>query len=464
MSAQPNNAAPLRKPPHSVEAERSLLGGLMLDRRAWPRVASLVSPADFYRADHRLIFGAIRALEERGNGADPTTVAEQLLRHGHLEAAGGAPYLAQLVEDTPSARNVETYARMVREHATVRALIDFGRVTSELAHDRGDRRAEELIAEAAEALARLQAGARTGRGLVGSSELVTELLDDLERRRSGERGVSVGLSDFDALTLGLEPGDLVVIAGRPGMGKTALLVSIAAHVSRSTGVAAFSAEMPAQQLMRRCVALLGGISQGRLRRPDALAEPDWRVITDATGALAQRRLFVDDTPAPRFTHVRAEVLALRARAELGLVLVDYAQLLQGSGDNRYEQLRDVAYGAKNLAKEARVPVILLAQLNRGVERRDSKRPTLSDLRDSGAIEEAADIVGMLYSEGYYDSDFSMPYVLECTLEKNRNGERGECLWRFAGECSRVSVLEDGAREHYRRLRAQARRRAADDDL
>jgi replicative DNA helicase len=326
----------------------------------------------------------------------------------------------------------------------------------------GEQRPDEQISEAMRELLSLAETARAGKGLVTSKELVRELLDDLDRRRDGAQGLSIGLPDFDGYSSGLEAGDLVVIAGRPGMGKTALLVSIAAHVSKTAGVAVFSAEMSSQQFMRRCVALLGSVHQGKLRRATNLQEADWQAIGEAAGHLAQRRLWIDDTALPTLNHVRSEVMALKGKGDLGLVLVDYVQLIQGAGANRYEQLRDVAYGLKGLAKEAGVPVILLAQLNRGVESRDQKRGKLSDLRDSGAIEEAADIVGMLYSEGYYDPGHPMAYVLECAIEKNRNGERGECLWYFSGEFSRVATLQEGARAQYLRTRAAARKPQGDD--
>jgi replicative DNA helicase len=453
----------LKLPPHSTEAEMSVLGGAMLEPKAWARVAALVATDDFYRADHRLIFGAVAALAERNQSPDAVVVSEHLQRMGQLEAAGGLPYLARLVEDTPSAANVESYARIVRERATLRRLLEASGRIGALVHEVGDRHADELVAEAQRLLLDLHERGRSGRGLVEGAKLLRDVVDDLARRQDGARGLSVGLADFDEVSYGLDPGDLVVIAGRPGMGKTAMLVSIAAHVSRTTGVAIFSAEMSAQQLLRRCVALLGRVSQGQLRQPSKLTEEDWSSVGDATSKIAQRKLWIDDTPAPSLEHVRAEVLALKARAELGLVFVDYVQLVQGRGGNRYEQLRDVAYGLKALAKEANVPIVLLAQLNRSVETRtDSKRPRLADLRDSGAIEEAADIVGLLYSEGYYNPKCAMPNVLECAIEKNRNGERGLCLWHFAGEYSRVGVLEEGAREQYRRMQAKAQR--ADDDL
>jgi len=287
---------------------------------------------------------------------------------------------------------------------------------------------------------------------------------DLERRRDAQVGLSIGLEDFDAITGGLEPGDLVVIAARPGMGKTSLLVTIEAEVAKGSPAAVFSAEMPAQQLTRWSVALLGRVSQTRLRHARELTDADWSAIWSAAASVGQLKLWIDDTPLPPLTHIRAEAFALKAQAGLGVILIDYVQLVAGAGANRYEQLRDVAYGLKALAKDLAVPVIVLAQLNRAVETRDRKRPHLSDLRDSGATEEAADIVGLLYAEGYYNSDFEMPDVLECAIAKNRNGERGECFWSFCGDHSRMTVLEDGPRAQYRRLRAVKQHRGGADDL
>jgi replicative DNA helicase len=451
-------------PPHSIDAEQALIGAVLLDHRAWSKVQ--VRPEDFYRPEHRAIVAAFQALSDRGQAPDAVATVAYLRGAGMLAEAGGQDYIAQLLEQTTSSANVATYARIVREHAQLRDLREVGLSIIASAEGAGQAPVSERVSEAMRQLLSLAETARTGRGLVAAKDLVPELLDDLDRRREGARGLQIGLRDFDSLSNGLEPGDLIVIAGRPGMGKTALLVTIAAHVSRQTGVAIFSAEMAAHQLMRRAVSLLGSVSQGKLRTAQALASDEWDRIGEAANQLAARRLWIDDTPSPSLTHVRSEVLSLKARAPLGLVLVDYVQLIQGHGANRYEQLRDVAYGLKGLAKEANAPVILLAQLNRGVESRDRKKGRLSDLRDSGAIEEAADIVAMLYSEGYYNPDFGMPYVLECQVEKNRNGERGECLWHFSGEHSRVGTLEEGAREQYRRLRAQLvkPRTQPDDDL
>lgn len=451
-------------PPHSVEAEQALLGSLLIDAATWSRISNLVRPDDFFRPDHRLIFRCIAALMGRGDPVDPVTVASSLERVSRLEAAGGLAYLSQLARETPSSETAPAYAAAIRDRSAMRALGAFADETIRSLADSRGRSADELIAGAMHRLLTLQGASRPGKGLVASRDLARELVDDLDRRREKSMGLEIGLSDFDTLTCGLEPGDLVVIAARPGMGKTSLLVTVALNVSAHAPAAVFSAEMPAQQLMRRCVALRSSIPQDRLRRPERLSDDDWALLMPAAGEIGELKLFVDDTALPQLDHIRAEAYALKARDGLGIVLIDYCQLVQGAGGNRYEQLRDVAYGLKALAKDLAVPVIVLAQLNRGVEAREAKRPYMSDLRDSGAIEEAADIIGLLYSEGYYNRAFDMPYVLECAIEKNRNGERGECLWRFSGERSHVTVLDDGARVQYRRLLATQQHRGASSDL
>ena len=447
----------LALPPHSVEAEQAVLGSLLISDAAWPLLANSLDASDFYRTDHRTTYCAIAALHADGKSVDYVTVSDYLDRMGTLAAAGGLTYIGRLARDTPTAANVETYAAAVRERAALRRLREIAAqlIANVTAPD--ERTAAELSAEAQEQLHRLQSRARTGKGLIGAQQLVRELCDDLDRRAEGPKGLRLGLPDFDDLTTGLEPGDLAVIAGRPGMGKTALLVSIASTVSESAGVAVFSAEMPAQQLMRRSVALQTRIPQGTLRRAEQLTDEHWAQISTAAGEIAHQKLWIDETAAPTLSHIRAETLAAKGRASLDLVMVDYVQLVKGLGANRYEQLRDVAYGFKALAKELSAPIIVLAQLNRDVEKRDQKRPHVSDLRDSGAIEEAADIIGLLYSEGYYDRDFKMPYVLECEIAKNRNGERGHCYWRFDGAYSRVTPLDAGAVAQYRRLLVKPQR-------
>ncbi len=451
-------------PPHSIEAEQAVLGALLISQAAWAMVSRLIESEDFYRNDHRTIFAAIARLQDERKAVDIVTVSEHLERQGTLGEAGGLAYIAMLANDTPTAANAESYAAAVRERSTLRRLKTIGDELAMSATDLGEQSAAEQVARAQEQLHRLQSRARTGKGLIDARQLVGEFTDDIDARASGSvAGLQIGLPDFDGLTCGLEAGDLVVIGARPGMGKTALAISIANTAAQTVGTAMFSAEMQSQQLMRRCVALQAEIPQGQLRRPEHLDNEHWAKIADAAGLIAKLALWIDETPAPALTHIRAETIALKSRAAIGLVLVDYVQLVRGLGANRYEQLRDVAYGLKALAKELAVPIMLLAQLNRGVESRDAKRPHLSDLRDSGAIEEAADIVGLLYSEGYYDPDFGMGYVLECQVHKNRNGERGLCLWHFAGAYSRVTPLDPGAAINYRRM-LSARQQRGNSDL
>jgi replicative DNA helicase len=447
-------------PPHSIEAEQAVLGAMLMSAVAVSTVvAGKLRREDFYRLGHQLIYGAIVNLHAERKAADPVTVSEYLERHGSDTC--GLSYLGGLVRDTPGEDNIEHYAAIVRERSTLRQFEAFGKELIGAAAS--GLSAVDLIASAQEQLQRLQTSARTGKGLVDARQLIGELVDDLDSRVNRAGGLQIGLPDFDERTNGLEPGDLVIFAARPSVGKTSVMVSMASNVSETTGTAVFSAEMPSHQIMRRHVAFEGSIAQGLLRRADLLAEDQWARIAKAQESIARKRLWIDDTGMPTLTHIRAECVALKSRAALGLVMIDYVQLIRGVGRNRYEELRDIAYGLKALAKELAVPIIVLAQLNRDVEARDRKRPNISDLRDSGSLEEAADIVGLLYSEVSYDPAFPMPYVLECRIAKNRNGERGECLWNFDGAMSRVSALDPGAAANYRRLltKPNAGHKAAD---
>jgi replicative DNA helicase len=449
--------------PHSVESEQAVLGSLLIEPGAWVRVMGKLDAQDFFRPDHRLIFGAIAKLAGAGKGYDVVTVSARLQAAGELDEAGGMGYVGQIARDTATAANLESYAEVVRERSMRRKLASLAERIGRAANVKGERTAEDLLADAQRALFELQTRARTGSGLVSARDLTHQLFEDLERRRTQPAGLSVGLADFDELTGGLEPGDLVVLAGRPGVGKTALLGGVSMHGAKRGPTAVFSAEMPSLQLMRRNVANVGDVSLGKLRRAQNLTDFDWAAIATAGSDLSSRQLWIDETPLPTLAYVRAESMGLKMRAgSLGLVLVDYIQLVQGEGSNRYEQLRDVAYGFKALAKQLAVPVVVLAQINRGVESRDSKRPNMSDLRDSGAIEEAADVIGLLYCEGYYNKQFSMPHVLECNIQKNRNGEPGECLWYFDGDRSRITVLDSNLRARYLALKAQSKRGGSDD--
>lgn len=462
-----DNVQALRIAPHSTEAEQALLGSLLVDSSVWSRLTGRIDAEDFFRPDHGLIFGAIAKLAGAGKEHDTITVSARLQASGSLDDAGGMAYIGKLARETATAANAEAYAEVVRERSMRRRLAQLAETIQRTVSVPGksDRTAEDLLADAQRALYDLQTKTRAGAGLVSAHDLTRALMDDLERRREKPAGLSVGLADFDELTGGLEPGELVVLAGRPGMGKTALLGGMSTSVSATGTVAVFSAEMPAQQLMRRNIASVGDVSLGKLRRAGQLTDSDWASVAQAASVIASRQLWIDETALPTLAHVRAECVGLKLRTgSLGLVLVDYVQLVQGAGANRYEQLRDVAYGFKALAKQLAVPVVVLAQINRGVESRDGKRPFMSDLRDSGAIEEAADIIGLLYSEGYYNRQFSMPHILECNIEKNRNGERGECLWYFDGDRARITTIDSNLRARYLALRAQSKKHGGGDDL
>lgn len=444
---------------NSLVAEENTLGALLSDSRAWHRIAGKLHARDFSRPDHALIFGAIEKLASTGTVADCVTVSESLKRADQLDDAGGFAYLAKLQRETVSVSAIEQYAAVVAGKAFDRRFAEFGRTVNEMALTETGESREDKLAAAQRLLMNLHGQIRTGGGPLSSRELIVELIDDLDRRRESPMGISTGVADLDMLTSGLEPGDLIVIGARPGMGKTALAVTLTTNVSQTHGVLVFSAEMPSMQIMRRVLAKEANVSQKRLRRAEQLTDDDWIAMTPAIAAIAERKFWVDDKALPTLEYIRSESFMLKAKHGLGLVIVDYVQLVKSGGRNRYEELRDISYGLKALAKELAIPVIVLAQLNRGVEKQDVKRPHMSDLRDSGAIEEAADIVALLYREGYYDPDFGMPYVLECLVEKNRNGDKGVCYWRFNGEHSRVTQLDSGARAQYlHNLKAKERPR------
>lgn len=444
--------ADLRLPPHSVAAEQAVLGALLLNAKAWPLVSRLLDASDFYRPDHRLAYATMARMAARNETLDVVTLTAELDRRGELDTVGGQHWLLRLVRETATADTVEHHAALVRERAQLRKLGELAHTLESLALGQSGESVETIAAQVASELAAIQSRAQTGTGLVQIEAIARELVDDLDERREGKRkGLATGLADFDWLTGGLEPGDLVLLAGRPSMGKTALLGTIAAHVSRDVWVSIFSAEMPKLQLARRMTAFLGGIAQDKLRRPERMTDDDWAHATEGMSLMSRRHIAIDDRHLPSLEHIRAECMGFRARYGMGLVLIDYAQLVQAPGKNMHESMGKVAYGAKALAKELECPVVMLAQLNRDVERRDNRRPRMSDLRESGSLEEAADIIGMLYREGYYDETFDMPYAVECNVEKARNSERGQCLWRFDGEFSRMMALDDSERRRYRHL-------------
>src|SRR5690606_15155168 len=381
-------AEKLRLPPHSIEAERSVLGGLMLDQRAWDQIADAVEAADFYRADHRLIFTAIATLVERDQPPDAFTVGELLARQGELDAAGGLDYLAQLVEETPSAANIRAYARIVRERAMLRQLIEIGGDIAASAHEQSDRTVEELVDLAEQRVFEIaDRGQRRGSGFVALKHILPKTIDRLDvlSHSDGEiTGISTGFTDMDRMTAGLQRGDLIIIAGRPSMGKTTFAMNIAenAAIGANVPVAVFSMEMSAEQLSFRMIGSIGRVNQSHLRT-GRLTDEDWSRIESAVSMMSNAPIYIDDSAGLSPTDVRARARRLKREHGLGLVVVDYLQLMQVSGttENRATEISEISRSLKALAKELAVPVIALSQLNRSVEQRADKKPVMSDLRE-----------------------------------------------------------------------------------
>ena len=437
----------IRTPPHSVEAEQSVLGGLMLDSNAWDAVADIVTATDFYRRDHRLIFEAVAEVVERRGPCDAVTVSEHLERKGLAEETGGLAYLGTLARDTPSAANVRSYAEIVRERSILRQLVEAGAQISSSVHESGGRPASELVDEAERRVFEIaERGTRSRMGFQSIKDVLPATVDRLDMLHQSPgtlTGVATGFSDLDRITTGLQPGDLVVVAGRPSMGKTTLAVNIAENAAVGKGVpsAIFSMEMSSEQLTLRLISSLGRVNQTHLRTGQCTDE-DWSRINGAIAQLSAAPLYVDETPSLTPTEVRARARRLKREHGLGLVVVDYLQLMQvaGTKENRATEISEISRGLKALAKELQVPVVALSQLNRSVEQRSEKRPVMSDLRESGAIEQDADVIMMIYREEVYEPNTTRKGIADIIIAKQRNGPVGEVHLTFLGEYTRFENL------------------------
>ncbi len=437
----------IRTPPHSVEAEQAVLGGLLLDASAWDAVADIVAAADFYRRDHRLIFEAIAEVVEKRGPCDAVTVSEHLDRKGLAEETGGLAYLGTLARDTPSAANVRSYAEIVRERSILRQLVEAGGQIAGAALDSAGRSATELVDEAERRVFEIaERGSRSRVGFQAVKDVLPATIDrlDMLHQSPGQlTGVTTGFTELDRMTAGLQPGDLVVIAGRPSMGKTTLAVNIAenAAVGRGVPAALFSMEMSAEQLTMRMISSLGRVNQGHLRTGQ-FSDEDWSRINGAIAQLSAAPLFVDETPALTPTEVRARARRLKREKGLGLIVVDYLQLMQvpGTKENRATEISEISRGLKALAKELQVPVIALSQLNRSVEQRTEKKPVMSDLRESGAIEQDADVIMMIYREEVYEPNTTRKGIADIIIAKQRNGPVGEVHLTFLGEYTKFENL------------------------
>lgn len=429
----------LKIPPNSVEAEQALIGGLMLNAQAWDKVADVVVAEDFYRKDHRLIFDAIGKLVEGGSPCDVVTLSEHLDGCGELEQVGGLPYLATLANETAGAANARAYAKIIRERSTLRALISAGNEISGNAFATDGRSASEVLDDAERLVFEIaEKGSRGRRGFRSLKQILPEAVDriDLLHQSEGEiTGVSSGYNEFDKMTAGLQKGDLVIIAGRPSMGKTTLALNVAENAAIGSRVptAIFSMEMPSQQLAFRMISSLGRVDQTHLRTGN-FPDEDWSRINTAVQLMSDAPIFIDDTPSLSPTEIRARARRLHREHGLGMIVIDYLQLMQveGSKENRATEISEISRGLKALAKELEVPVIALSQLNRSVEQRTDKRPVMSDLRESGAIEQDADLIVFIYREEVYNQDTPRKGIADIAIAKQRNGPIGDFPLTFVG--------------------------------
>ena len=444
--------AQLRIPPNSVEAESSVLGGLLLDNGAWDRVGDLLVDGDFYRYEHKLIYAAVGALINASKPADVITVFEHLQSQGKADEVGGLTYLNSLAQYVPSASNIRRYAEIVRERSILRKLVSASDEIATNAFNPQGKSVATILDEAEQKIFNIgEEGSRMKQGFQAMDALVVELLDRVQEMAENPNditGVPTGFYDLDKMTSGFQAGDLIVLAARPSMGKTALAINIAEHVAlnEELPVAVFSMEMGASQLAVRIVGSIGRIDQGRLRT-GKLHDDEWPRLTEAIEKLRNISLHIDETPGLTPSELRANARRLaRQCGKLGLIVVDYLQLMSGShsdGENRATELGEISRGLKMLAKELQCPVIALSQLNRSVETRTDKRPMMSDLRESGAIEQDADVIMFIYRDDYYHKDSKEPGVAEVIIGKQRNGPTGTVKLAFLKPITKFESLASG---------------------
>ncbi|PWF25435.1 replicative DNA helicase [Corticimicrobacter populi] len=436
----------LRVPPHSVEAEQSVLGGLLLDNGAWDRIADVLGEDDFYRHDHRQIWQHIARLINLARPADVITVHESLNSAGKSEDAGGLAYLNALAHNTPSAANIRRYAEIVRERSMLRKLVSVADEIASGALNPQGKEARQLLDEAESRVFQIaQEGARGSNGFQEIQPLLTQVVERIDElyHREGDSditGVPTGFDDLDRMTSGLQPGDLVIVAGRPSMGKTSFSMNIGEHVAIEQGlpVAVFSMEMGAVQLAMRMLGSVGLLDQHRLRT-GKLTNDDWPRVTHAVQKMQEAQLYIDETPALNSMELRARARRLaRQCGQLGLIIIDYMQLMGGNsgGENRATEISEISRSLKGLAKELGCPLIALSQLNRSLEQRPNKRPVMSDLRESGAIEQDADLILFIYRDEVYNPDTPDKGTAEIIIGKQRNGPIGTVRLTFQGPSTR----------------------------
>lgn len=455
FSSQDTQLDQIKLPPHSVEAEQSVLGGLLLEASALDKIADLMTADDFYRHEHRLIYRQIVRLSELAKPVDVITVAEALEIAGELDKVGGLPYLGSLAHNVPSAANIRRYGEIVRERSIMRKLAEVGADISSSAYNPTGRDAAQLLDEAESKVFEIaEAGSRGKQGFITMPPLLTQVVERIETlygrdNSSDVTGIATGFTDLDRMTSGLQPGDLVIVAGRPSMGKTAFSINIAENVALDSKlpVAIFSMEMGATQLAMRMLGSVGKLNQHDLRT-GRLQDDDWGHLTHALGKLNDAPIHIDESAALTALEVRARSRRLhRQNGGLGLIVVDYIQLMSSNAgkasENRATEISEISRSLKSLAKELHVPVVALSQLNRSLEQRPNKRPVMSDLRESGAIEQDADLILFIYRDEVYNSDSADKGKAEIIIGKQRNGPIGKVELAFRGEYTRFDNLAPG---------------------
>lgn len=435
-----------RVPPHNQEAEQSVIGAIFLEPQALITAGEILLAEDFYRVAHQKIFQTMLHLSDKGKAIDVVTVTEELSAKKELEDVGGISYISEIANAVPTAANIAYYAKIVEEKSILRRLI---RVATTIVED-GFTREDEVEALLAEAERKMMevASRKNAGDFEHIKDVLVETYDNIEKlhtRKGDVTGIPTGFRDLDRITAGFQRNDLIIVAARPSVGKTAFALNVAQNVATKTdeNVAIFSLEMGAEQLVMRMLCAEGNID-AQVLRTGALTTEDWRKLTMAMGSLSNAGIYIDDTPGIRVNEIRAKCRRLKQESGLGMILIDYLQLIQGSGGsqaNRQQEVSEISRSLKGLARELQVPVIALSQLSRGVEQRQDKRPIMSDLRESGSIEQDADIVSFLYREDYYDKETENQNMIEIIIAKQRNGPTGTVTLAFVKEFNKFVNID-----------------------
>ncbi|AXN38999.1 replicative DNA helicase [Peribacillus butanolivorans] len=435
-----------RVPPQNIEAEQAVLGAIFLEPSSLTVTSEVLIPEDFYRSSHQKIFNVMIKLNDEGKAVDLITVTEELAAAKNLEEVGGVSYLSELAGSVPTAANIEYYARIVEEKSLLRRLIRTATNIAQEGYSREDE-VEELLGEAEKTIMEVAQRKNSG-SFQNIKDVLVRTYDNIEvltTRKGDVTGIPTGFAELDRMTAGFQRNDLIIVGARPSVGKTAFALNIAQNVATKTeeNVAIFSLEMGAEQLVMRMLCAEGNINAQNLRT-GSLTDEDWRKLTMAMGSLSNAGIYIDDTPGVRIGEIRSKCRRLKQEHGLGMILIDYLQLIQGdgrSGDNRQQEVSEISRSLKALARELEVPVIALSQLSRGVEQRQDKRPMMSDIRESGSIEQDADIVAFLYRDDYYDKESENKNIIEIIIAKQRNGPVGTVSLAFVKEYNKFVNLE-----------------------